>query len=192
MGFPASDAVRVMLAPSREFRARASTTQGAWTATLRGPLLLAGLLGIVTAVAATGRISARLLVSQTICWSFVPAVQLVIAAALVCSVRGRPVSLARGIELFFAGHGPWSMWLLWAAVAPWVTYHIDLIVVSGLVPAVWTGRIVSAFCREVLGMSPVRARLAALAHQAVTWLVILTYIELASRFLLRFTAEPGS
>ena len=109
----ASDALRLMLRPAAEYRARGRVAGCKVGGSLFSvPLLLALLLGIVTSVATTGRVVASLLLSQTVCWSFVPALQLVRGSLLIASAPRRRVTFPRAVELLFAAHGPWSLWLV--------------------------------------------------------------------------------
>src|SRR5687767_14667676 len=73
--------------------------------------LPAGIAGIATAIAATGRITWSLALSGGICWSFVSLVQLATAVAVVAPGVAR-AELGRAIELFFLGHAAWSLWLI--------------------------------------------------------------------------------
>jgi hypothetical protein len=147
--------------------------------------LIAVLLGIVTAVAATHRVSGSLILSQTVCWSFVPALQLATGGVLVWSVRGRRISVARAIELLFAAHGPWSFWLVGLAGALTITANQFLPLATAIVPAAWTSIILNVFCREVLGLTAPQARLRTLGHQALTWLLVLGYLEVVSQLAVR-------
>jgi hypothetical protein len=63
---------------------------------------------------------------------------------------------------------------------------------SGVVPAVFTAVLLTAFSREVLGLSPHAARWRVVAHQTVTVLLILTYIELATRLSVRIIGAIGA
>ena len=82
---------------------------------LRRPLLVAIVLGVSTAISATGRVTPSLVLSTTLCWSFVVVLQAVIAIALIAAPARRTVGLPRALDLFFAGHAPWSLWMLAAA-----------------------------------------------------------------------------
>jgi hypothetical protein len=177
-----SPAVRLMLRPTVEYRAqRALGLGGSWIDALATPVLMALLLGVVTVVSSTGRVSASFVLSGAICWSFVPILQLAMAAAFIPSPRTTSISRARAIELWFLAHGPWSIWILVVGcLMALVPVSLDLIVVSGLVPAFWTASILGAFFREVGGLSRRAAGRRTLVHQAVTWILILGYIELAT------------
>src|SRR5260370_2794711 len=81
-------------------------------ATLRRPLLVTAVLGVSAAMGGTGHVTPALVLSTTLCWSFVVALQAAIALALVAGPARRTVGLARAIDLYFAGHAPWSLWML--------------------------------------------------------------------------------
>jgi hypothetical protein len=181
-----SEALELMARPAREYRRRVGESRGApWRQALAVPALLTLLLGIVTSAAATGRVVASLVVSQTICWSFVPALQLMTGSILIGSAGQRPVSFARAIELLFAAHGPWSLWLVAIATLQMLTPNQNIVFASTVAPAAWTAWILFAYSREVLALPSRRAWVRVIAHQAATALLILTYIELASRISVR-------
>jgi hypothetical protein len=138
---------------------------------VRRPLLVAAVLGASIAIGATGHVTPGLLLSTTLCWSFVVVVQAVIALALIAGPARRTVGVARAVDLFFAGHAPWSLWLL--AAAAWapspVGRPLTPVLVAAIVPLVLTPRIVSAFFREVLELDPRHAAARTAAHQVMTW-----------------------
>lgn len=137
------------------------------------------LVGTCTAITATGRVSWRLALSGAICWSFVPILQLLTAAAIV-RPSGDAIPQRRAFELFFAGHAAWSVWLL-AAAASLVAgvARTDVVLLTALVPAGWTSVVIYAFCREVLGLHARRAAARTVAHQAMTCLLIVLYVAWA-------------
>jgi hypothetical protein len=181
-----STAVDVMLSPRLEYSQRmAESAAGSWAQALAGPALLALLLGIVTSIAATGRVVVSLVVSQTLCWSFVPLLQVATGSALIASAPGRRVTFRRALELFFAGHGPWSFWLVAIAGLQMITARQNVVLASAAAPAVWTAWIVHGFAREVLDLTSAQARLRTIGHLAATVLLIATYMELANRLSVR-------
>jgi hypothetical protein len=185
--FQPSTALQVMLAPTREYRRHLqSESSPRWSRALVWPASIALLLGAVTAIAAANRVSVRLLASQTVCWSFVAAVQVLTGLLLIRSAPQRVVGTLRALDLFFAGHLPWSLWLVAAAgLQVGDPSNMTALLVSLLLPAAATPRILAAFCREVLGLSPSAARRRVVAHQLVTWLIILTYAEIVGQLALR-------
>lgn len=181
-----SEALRLMLRPGPEYSARVAASRGAsWARALTVPGLLTLLFGIVTSVAATGRVVGSIIASQALCWSFVPALQFVAGSMLIASASGRPVTFPRAMELLFAAHGPWSLWLVAMAAMQMAFPSQVAVLLTFIVPAVWTAVILSAFGREVLGLSATAARRRVLAHQLATLVLILVYIEFATRLSVR-------
>src|SRR5262245_4671414 len=84
---------------------------------LRRPFVVAAVIGVSVSIAATGRATPALVASTTLSWSYVVLLQLAIAVPLIARHARRTVGLARAIDLFFAGHAPWS--LLALAAAAW-------------------------------------------------------------------------
>jgi hypothetical protein len=138
---------------------------------VRRPLVVALVLGAATAMSGTGHVTPALLVSTTACWSLVVVIQAAIALTLVTAPAQRTVGLARAIDLYFAGHAPWSLWMLAAAAwAPSVLGRpVTPLLVAAAVPLIMTPRILSAYFREVLEMDPRDAFARAAAQQAMTW-----------------------
>lgn len=171
--------------------ARASGRGTAWTA-VRRPLTVALVLGVTTAMSTTGHVTPALLLSTTACWSFVVVLQAAIALTLVVSPARRTVGLARAIDLYFAGHAPWSLWML--AVAAWSPSPLGRSaapLLYGLaVPFLLTPRILSAYFREVLEMDPWDAVVRAAAQQTMTWVTFVvlfgTAVALTPRVLQWF------
>src|SRR5262245_57745018 len=68
--------------------------------------------------------------------------------------------MMHALDLWFAGHLPYSLWLLiaFACMGAAANGPLRLLITSAIIPAVWTACIVAAFCRVVLGTSPSGAR----------------------------------
>jgi len=182
-----------MRAPSREYRAEvAARTDATWRRALMIPGLLALMFGLLNSTAAVGHVSASLVGDEILCWAFVPAVQLLTGAVLIRSAGTRRVTFPRAIELLFAAHGPWSLWLVCTTLLQTVYPDPYVVIGSGVVPMTITAFMLIVFGREVLGLSGRQARLRAAAHQAVTVLMIVTYIELATRLSVRIIGAVGS
>ena len=188
-----SDSVRLMRAPAREYRARLAERRPiSWSRAIRMPVLLAMMLGLLNATAAAGHVTFGLVVDEIASWSFVPLLQLLTGVALIASAPERRVSWPRSIELLFAAHAPWSLWLVAATLLQTVYSDPYVVIGSGVVPAVFTAVLLTAFSREVLGLRPHAARWRVVAHQTVTVLLILTYIELATRLSVRIIGAIGA
>jgi hypothetical protein len=183
-----SPELRLIAAPRDTYAslARAPVTPSMAVA-LRRPALVALIIGISVAIAATGRASPALVLSTTLTWSYVVVLQLAVALAMIAPRAGRGIGVARALDLFFAGHAPWSIFILLGAAVMslplgWSQWPLEALAV---VPAVLTWRIVRAFFAEVLGMDRQAARRAAVVHQAVTWATFVAVNWVASAFVPR-------
>ena len=176
--------LRLAVSPSGAYRRLLAADQGTtWRRALERRALVALLVGGTVAIASTGRVPPALLLSTTLSWSWVVLVQVAIAMVMTRPLpRGRAVSATRAIELWFAGHVPWTLWLL--AVAPLLRLvpdlDVELLIVSMLLPMAWTAPIAVAFSRTVLERSGVESWARALVHQAALVLVILSYVAWAA------------
>jgi len=181
-----SAAVKVMLRPGIEYaRIVSESDDGTWLRALKIPALLAVMLGLLNATAAAGHVSASLVASEIVAWSFIPILQLLTGAGLIASARARRVMFPRAVELLFAAHLPWSLWLVAATVFQTVNPDPGIVIGSGVVPLAATVVLLLAFGREVLGLNSREARVRVFAHQAATVLLIVAYIELATRLSVR-------
>jgi hypothetical protein len=152
-------------------------------------LIPAAIAGIATTVSATGRISWALALSGALCWSLLTVLQAATAAAVVLpSVSG--TGRSRALALFFLGHAAWSLWLLIGAIAVFASprFILNVVLLSGLVPFVWTAIVVHAFFRHVVGLDRGRAMALTAIHQALTLLVIFLYFGWAVQLWPRVVA----
>src|SRR5207247_5441128 len=83
-------------------------TRGQWWTLMRQPLLLAFLMGCTVSIAASGRVSLRLVLDEALSFAFVPIVE-VAAFTLVYRLRDRTMPFARAADRFFAGNAPWLL-----------------------------------------------------------------------------------
>jgi hypothetical protein len=154
---------------------------------LRRPLLVAMVLGVTVAISATHSVSPALVASTTIAWSYVVALQIAIAVPLLIRPARRTVGLRRAIDLFFAGHAPWSMFAL--LVAAWTLTPVDWpfwpVRLAAIVPWALTIRIVHAFFGEVLALDARAAWRRTILQQAITWTVVVGINWWASAFAPR-------
>lgn len=150
-------------------------------------LFFSALIAVTAGVSATGRVTLTLLISLAVSWMFVPLLHVVIAAGLVASARAPRVGGRRAVALLLMGHAPWSLWVLSAAVLSAVCGYpgYRAAVLLALVPIALTFRIVHAFCLDVLRTSPRGALCRTLAHQAVTGVIAVVYLEKAVGLLPR-------
>ena len=158
---------------------------------LRRPALVALAIAVAISITATGRAPLSLVVSTLICWSFAVAWQL-LAAATVTRVPHRSLSFAQRLDLFFAGHAPWSVWLLtctaWSRLLPGWT-DLYALLCTAAVPAGWTTVVVYGFCTGALGLTKRRALRLTLLHQALVWSFVFLYIAWAVALWPRLLAS---
>jgi hypothetical protein len=179
-------ALRLIRAPLATYRESAApfdlAASGSWVRALGRVLAPVAIIGIATSVAATGRTSWALVLSGTVCWSFVGILQLTTAAMLIASSR-RNLRWPRAFELFFLAHAPWSLWLLALTAAivalPIARQYLNVILLTFLLPGVWSAAVIFAFCREILQLDSRRAAIATALHQVVTYTLIVAYIAWA-------------
>ena len=90
--------------------------------------------------------------------------------------------MVRALDLWFAGHAPYSIWLLTvAAVFATLPFaSLDGLIVLAVVPAAWTAVIVSAYCRTVLGTSRAGGRWRASLHFLVIWAIGFELVALSA------------
>lgn len=174
------DDLHVAVVPSASYARLVSTRRDAtWLDALERPALYALLVGTCVAIAATGQASVGLVASTTASWCWVVLLQLVIALAMTrSSPARRKVSGARAFELWFAGHVPWTLWmlLLAPAIRTYPMLPVEEILFSMLVPIIWTFVIAGAFGRYVLGRSTATSFLLALIHQLAIIGLVLSYV----------------
>ncbi|MEO6237717.1 MAG: hypothetical protein ABIQ52_12010 [Vicinamibacterales bacterium] len=185
-----SPEIALMISPRRTYAALAQAPRSTpILVSLRRPALAALVLGVSLAMAATGRVTPALVLSTTLCWSFAVAIQAAVALVLIAGPARKTVGVPRAFDLFFAGHAPWSLWLL--AVAAWAPSQLGRpltpILVAAIVPLALTVRIVSAFFVEVLELDRRDALLRTGIHQLAIWGVLsvlfATAVQLVPRVL---------
>ena len=166
-----------MISPRETYaRLARASSRGTLLTAFRRPLLVAIVLGVSMAKAATGHITPALVASTTLCWSFVIVLQVAIGLGLMSGAPRRTVGTARALDLYFAGHAPWSLWILAVAASPSPLGRPNWpFLIAAIVPLFLTARTTNAFFREVLEMDPRHAVMRTVAQQAITWgcLVIL-------------------
>ena len=167
-----SPEIALIVAPGRTYAALAvSETRIGAVGALRRPLLAAVVLGTSMAMSCTRHVTPALVFSTTLLLSIVIIGQVVIAIVVTSGNDVKAIGRARALDLFFASHAPWSLWLLAAAV--WVPSTLGLpsapLWLAALVPMVLTPRIIAAYFREVHGFDRRRAVVRTIAHQALTW-----------------------
>lgn len=164
---------RVALAPETTYRALiARTTLPGWRALAR-PALVLLVLAVGLPITAVHDITLDLVVRSAAAWSVIVLAQLAIGSAVIASAPRRHVSFSRALDLWFAGHLPYSVWILllpFVTAVPFGSPH-ELIGISAIAPLVWTTFIVGAFCRVVLDVTPAGARRRVVLHLAMVSIV---------------------
>jgi hypothetical protein len=176
--------LRLALSPTKTYcELIAEPERGTWLRALERIAFVAILIGTAVTLSSARRLPPGLVLMGIVCWSFVPITQWLIGLVVIGRAPGRRLSVPRCLELLFAAHLPWSLWMLVTiGIDTFTPVPIPLViqVLSLLVPAVWTTIILSAFCRIVLGCTPARAHLLIVAHQAMTWTAFFGYVVLVS------------
>jgi hypothetical protein len=185
MSFAVRDEIRVMVAPFATYRRLlGGPLPGGWRTVLRRPALMALVIGGFVTVTNTGDLLPTLLVGTTVFWLWVPLLQLLIATPLMALARRRQARLAPAVDLFFVGHGPWSLWLLGLTLVMMLRIPEGLrdlgevvpMLLSALLPIAWTCVILFAFCRTVLGLSGWLAAGWTVLYQAALWFATYLFV----------------
>jgi hypothetical protein len=157
---------RVALRPEATYlELIAEPSPPSWQA-LGRPVLVVLVIAVGLTVAAVHQITLKLVLTTAAAWSATVAIQIAIGAGLIASAPSRRVGFVRAVDLWFAGHLPYSLWILGLpliAALPLATPH-ELMVFSIVIPLVWTTTIVTAFCRVVLGLTAAAARWRSAVH----------------------------
>jgi hypothetical protein len=176
--------VWVMIQPRSAFAAlvRQPAGRGIWLAAKR-PLFLAFLIGCTISLVTSPGLNLRLAAGGTVCWSFVPLAGIA-ALIAVCGRKREGLSLARTIDLFFTGAGPWAAWLIglcaiWSFLPPARAFAFSnpfWLYGGAAVAIVWSAWIDFRFFRLVLGRGRVGAWGGLLLQRLISWsLVILIF-----------------
>jgi hypothetical protein len=180
-----SDEARVMLAPLAAYRRLASEPPAPGLATLfRRPALCALVIGCSIALTSTGGATPFAIVTTTASWTFVVGLQLTFAAILIAPCRRPGLRMTSALDLFFAGQGPWLLWMLGVTAAALVAFRLGphavprlrYALMFALVPLIWTWMIIFAFCRAVLGLEWRGALRWTFLYEAAIWSTAYLYI----------------
>lgn len=186
----------VMLGPAATYRflAHQPARGGPWLG-WRRPLLIAFVLGCTMSFLASSALTLRLAGSATVYWSFVPLSE--IAALAAVSWRKKPTrSFSQTMDLFFAGHGPWLLWLIglcaiWSFIPPVRAFAFTSVWLYGVgaIVIVWSAYIDFCFFRFAMSRNPAGAGRDLLLQRLVSWTFIIAVFggpaippELAGRF----------
>jgi hypothetical protein len=174
----------VMINPPAAFAAlvRQPADGDIWLAVKR-PLFLAFQLGCTVTLVTSPGLNLRLAAGATVYWSFVPLAGIA-GLIVVCSRNRNGLSIARTIDLFFTGAGPWAFWLIglcaiWSFLPPARAFALsNPFWLYGATPIaiVWSGWIDFCFFRSVLGRGWAGAWGGLLLQRLISWsLVILIF-----------------
>jgi hypothetical protein len=171
----------VMWQPTAAYQWLAATG-GAKGRAITRPLFVAFVLGCMVSLIASGRLALRLVADGTLNALIVPLAEIA-ALAVVCRHK-RTVSFSRIIDLSFAGHGPWLVWMIlfstmWAFLSPIQAFSPrwqEVAHYSVFVVLLWSGSIDFAFFRSVMQRTSAQAIGDLLLQRAIAWtLAILVF-----------------
>jgi len=138
------------------------------------PAMLLLVLGCTLSLTIGGRVMPRLVADAVLSFAFVPIVE--IAAFAVVFRTGRSsLPFRRGVDLHFAGNGPWLLWIilvgaLSVALPPRTFLRwMDPLLLSALLPAVWCAVIDFQLSRVVLQRSVARAAGDVVLLRLIAW-----------------------
>lgn len=190
-----SDEVRIMLHPMAAYRelARSSDNSQPWLL-VRRPLFVVLVIGSFAAFTVAGQLTLPLLLDSMIFWSFGPLLQALLISGIVFVFARNRISIARAIDLFFMGHGPWLLWLLAVAgtcvffpLKQFYLWPVEwgwILPVSLLGAWVWSNVTSFGFLKGALNFSTIRASAALLVYTIMLWGVILSYLFAVESFQL--------
>ncbi len=172
-----------MVRPASTFRSIAthgaseSDDRRVWKA-CRRPLLLTLVLASIVSLLASGTLTLRLVASAAVYWASIPLVEALTLAVVIGRRANRP-SMPRVLDLFFAGHGAWTLLLLAIATsfvflspnAGW-TLLLRLWVWVMLAVIAWSAYIDLCFFRSILGESRGTALRDLVVLRLLTWTAV--------------------
>ena len=178
-----STEAHVAFFPDKAYRTLSADHErvGVWRM-LRRPLIVLIVIGTAVPIMSVQRITIALLAWSIASFGLVVAIQMAVGTAVIASASSRGAGRLRALDLWFAGHLPYSLWLLTIAAtfAAIPSASLDLLIALALVPAAWTAVIVAAFCRHALGTSRAGARWRAAVHFVIVWLIALELVALSA------------
>jgi hypothetical protein len=174
---------RLMVRPGSTFRsiathaASASDDRRVWTA-CRRPMFLTLVLASIVSLLASGTLTLRLAASASVYWASIPIVE-ALALAIVIGRRSNRLSMSRVLDLFFAGHGAWTLLLLAIATslvflppdAGW-TLLLRLWVWVMLAVIAWSAYVDACFFRSIFGSSRRTALRDLVVLRLLTWTAV--------------------
>jgi len=184
---------RLMLQPARTFKELADRRddphRSGWWTTCRRPLFIALVLSCMVSLLASGALTLRFVPSAFVYWASIPFVE---ALALVVVLRRRRarLTLPVAIDLFFAGHGPWTALLIAIGAtlsllppqAGW-TLLLRLWVPIAIAVILWSAYIDFCFFRSVTGASRASATRTVALLRVLTWTAVIAIFAAPSMTL---------
>jgi hypothetical protein len=155
---------------------------GHYVRLLRRPALVVLVIAVMAPIMAVQRVTLGLVATAALSWSFAVALQMIVGLAVIASAPARRIAVLPALDLWFAGHLPYSLWMVVAfgLTATLTSANMALVILSAIVPAIWTAFIAAAFCRTGLGTTASGARWRAAAHFVAIWAITLSYIAWAA------------
>jgi len=107
-------------------------------------------------------------------WWIVPATQMAMALVTLGPASGRTMSFGRALDLWFAGHLPYTAWLLLLPVVTRLSQlaRFDFVVITLAAAVLWAAFIETAYFRVVLNASPSSSRAHVVVHTALMLTVV--------------------
>src|ERR1051326_2235828 len=117
-----STELRLALAPDRIYRELLTRDIRAtrWQILAR-PATVLLVIAVAIPMMALHRVTLRLVATTAILWSVAIAIEFFAAWCMIRSADSRQVGTAQAIDMWFAGHLPYSGWLLMLPIATWAT-----------------------------------------------------------------------
>ena len=170
---------QVLVRPASTFQSLAAAPAGvSWSVACRRPLFVTFVLGCAVSLGATGTLTARIAGPSMLYWVFVPIVEALALVAVIGRRRNR-VPLTRAIDIFFAGHAPWTLLIiaitgLIASVSPALWWMIlTRVAMAGMALVVcWSAYIDFSYFRAMFGVSRGVALRDLVAVRTITWLIV--------------------
>jgi hypothetical protein len=194
--------LRVSLRPVSGYRELAleAEGEGRWLL-LRRPLIHALLLGGVLSLLTTGRVVLPLALSTTVCWAFVPALQVATVTLVSRLLGARSLPVPRLVDLYFVGNLPWSLWLLalsgTGVLVPSETPGLPLPPPGSLFPAsllaaaLLSQVLTFGFFRGALGLTIPRSLAGLALHDLLLWGSIALFFLLSDQLWPRLFGKIG-
>jgi hypothetical protein len=184
----------VMFRPAQAFPHLLKDPAGGRWMAVRRPLFLILILAAFASLATSGRLSLRLLTAGAECAVFLPPLMI----GSLALIRRPAIPLARAIDLFFLGHGPWTLWIVafasvWAFVPAakafsWFPYR-EAWLAAAVAAFLWSSYIDFWFLRCVFRKTAAQALRDLAVQRTIAWIVGLAVFVgaggwqvLASRF----------